>query len=128
MIELPYYEDNDSYKRLKYVRYAYNFLIGLRTSYKEAKEIANYIQIFLKKELELDIMFEIKDFTKGYIKFLGTFIEKRHTILNIKKNNKKFQQRIKTKIQFYAPMNNIINKLIESGFMNKQRKGIPKNK
>ena len=45
-----------------------------------------------------------------------------------KKDNKKFQQCIKTKIKFYAPINNVINLLIENNFMNKQRKGIPKNK
>lgn len=128
LLETPYYEDDESYKRLKYIRYADDFLVGLRTSYKQVKEIAESVKIFMKKELDLEITFDIKDFTKQPIQFLGVLIKNGETMLKyIYKNNIKFKQRIKTRIQFYAPINNIINKLIDRGFMNKQHEGIPKS-
>jgi len=128
MIKISYYEDDELYKSIKYVRYADKILIGLRTSYKEATKIAKSVQSFIKKELDLESNFEIKNFTKKSIKFLEVLIKNGQTKFKyIIKNHKKFQQRIKTKIQFYAPINNIINKLIERGFMDKQHKGIPKN-
>lgn len=128
LLETPYYVDDESYKRLKYIRYADDFLVGLRTSYKQAREVAESIKTFMKIELGLEITFDIKDFTKQPVQFLGVLIKNGKIVLKyIYKNNRKLKQRIKTRIQFYAPINNIINKLIDRGFMNKQHEGIPKS-
>lgn len=51
-----YYENQDpNFRRLQYVRYADDFLIGVIASRKEAEEIMNLIKDFLKDELKLNL-------------------------------------------------------------------------
>jgi hypothetical protein len=127
MLHVNYYKYDDSYKRIKYVRYADNFIIGTCTSYKEVTNIAKEIESFMLENLKLEVKFTIKDFKKETIKFLGVLIKNGNTQLRtFIKNNYKIKQRIKNRIQFYAPIEDIIKKLIDRGFLNKQREGIPK--
>lgn len=66
-------ENTDKYKRLRYCRYADDFLCGVTGSFTEAKEIMNSITKFLEKELSLEVS-ESKtkiQRTTRYIEFLG---------------------------------------------------------
>ena len=66
-------ENTDAYKRLRYCRYADDFVCGVIGSYNDAKTLMETITDFLKRELLLDVSAEktgIKRATKG-IEFLG---------------------------------------------------------
>ncbi|MEG4501943.1 reverse transcriptase domain-containing protein [Microcoleus sp. F10-C6] len=62
------------YRRLSYVRYADDFLLGFIGSVAEAKEIKEKLRTFLADNLKLDMSFEktlITNAHKGAAKFLG---------------------------------------------------------
>lgn len=66
-------ENTDKYKRLRYCRYADDFLLGVIGSYNDAKMLMNSIELFLKDELSLQTSPEktgITRATKG-VDFLG---------------------------------------------------------
>ena len=66
-------ENTDKYKRLRYCRYADDFLLGVIGSYNDAKMLMNSIELFLKDELLLQTSPEktgITRATKG-VNFLG---------------------------------------------------------
>lgn len=68
------YSDNDpNFRRLSYVRYADDFLVGVIASKKEAEEIKNQIQEFLREELKLELNEEKTKIVHNSekIKFLG---------------------------------------------------------
>lgn len=46
---------DDTYKRLKYVRYADDFLIGVIGSKEDCKEIKENIKQFLAEKLKLEL-------------------------------------------------------------------------
>lgn len=53
---IPCYATNDpKFRRLRYIRYADDFLLGLMGPQSEAKEIKDRLQDYLKRELNLDL-------------------------------------------------------------------------
>ena len=48
-------EDTEEYKRLRYCRYADNFICGVIGSYRDAQQIMNSIGAFLKSHLNLEL-------------------------------------------------------------------------
>lgn len=71
--------DNTEFKRMRYVRYADDFLIGVIGSKSETKKIMKAIVDFVETELHLEISKEksgIIDPKKGFI-FLGYEIKTR---------------------------------------------------
>lgn len=78
---LPYTKPDSIFKRLKYIRYADDFLIGVIGSKANAQEIADEVERFLKEELFLEIAREksgIHHGSKG-TQFLGYGIRTRTT-------------------------------------------------
>ncbi len=74
-------ENTDKYKRLRYCRYADDFLCGVTGSYTDAKEIMRLIIEFLDKKLSLEVSEDktiIKKATRN-IEFLGYKIKVRHS-------------------------------------------------
>lgn len=128
ILKTNYYTDNDSYQRLYYVRYADDFLISLRCSYKKAVLIGYEIISFLKDKLKLEVTYNIKDIYKEEIKFLGFLITKGTNVYyrKVTMYNKIFTKRINTTIKIYAPLLDIISKLKSVGFLTKQIKSKPK--
>lgn len=66
-------ENTDEYKRLRYCRYADDFLLGVIGAFSDAKRLMHSIECFLNKELLLQVSPDktgIKRATKG-IEFLG---------------------------------------------------------
>jgi Type II intron maturase len=129
MLKTNYYENDDKFKRGNYVRYADDFLVGLRCSYSEAKKISIKIKEFLFNCLKLETTFIIKDFFKDTIKFLGVLLTKGSNVLlkRVKVNGIMITKRINTRINVYAPLNDIIKKIKSRGFMDSKNKGKSKN-
>ncbi|MGN4257099.1 reverse transcriptase domain-containing protein [Bacillus cereus group sp. MYBKT14-1] len=75
LLQTPYNNPMDeNYRRLKYVRYADDFLIGVIGSKEDAILIKNEIASFLKEELKLELSMEktlITNAFKKHAKFLG---------------------------------------------------------
>ena len=79
-------ENTDKYKRLRYCRYADDFLCGLAGSFTDAKNIMRSITDFLKNDLNLDVSESktgIKRATRN-IEFLGYRIKVRQTGREVK--------------------------------------------
>ena len=54
--QLPYYDPNDpDFRRLRYVRYADDFLLGLNGPKEEAEEIKQKLEVFLRDTLKLEL-------------------------------------------------------------------------
>ncbi|GHO60996.1 hypothetical protein KSB_94710 [Ktedonobacter robiniae] len=55
-LQLPYYDSNDSeYRRLRYIRYADDFLLGFAGPKAEAEDIKEQLRIFLHDHLKLEL-------------------------------------------------------------------------
>ena len=81
-LNVPYSDPfDDNFKRLVYVRYADDFLIGVIGSKQEAKQIKEKIKIFISENLKLELSDEKTLITHSEKKarFLGYDIFVRHT-------------------------------------------------
>ncbi len=58
MKTIPSVIDDDSYRKLEYIRYADDFLLSFAGPKKEAEEIRNRISEFLERELDLELSIE----------------------------------------------------------------------
>jgi group II intron reverse transcriptase/maturase len=112
-----------SYKRLRYVRYADDFLIGVIGSWKDCEEIRNAIHAFLHDELKLELNIDKTKITHARDKtahFLGSDI--RITPLNkrplrlVIRGGKPYRTKANTPPQLLAPIHKLVDKLIEKGF------------
>lgn len=73
--------DDPDYRRLRYVRYADDFLLGYAGAKTEAQEIKDKLKTFLKEKLHLDLSEEktlITHAASGKAKFLGYEISALH--------------------------------------------------
>ena len=61
------------FKRLHYIRYADDFLIGIQGSKAEAEQLRNWLEVFLREELQLELSVEKTLVTnaKKRVRFLG---------------------------------------------------------
>jgi len=115
---------NPSYKKLSYVRYADDFIIGIKGSYEEAKiikdrtsEFLTRIGLMLNKEKS-----KITNINKERVLFLGTFIFRgkyRKYVVIDNVGNKRFKRRDALKLRFEAPLLRIIEKLKSTQFIAK---------
>jgi group II intron reverse transcriptase/maturase len=111
------------YKRLRFVRYAYGFLIGVLGSLKDCEEIRDKIHAFLLEELKLNLNLDKTKITHARTEaahFLGTDIritppDKRPLRLETS-GDQKLRQRANIPPLLHAPVNKLVNKLIENGF------------
>lgn len=74
LTSLPYSDQLDpKYKRLKYVRYCDDFIIGIVGSKKDAQAVKNDLEQFLMKELKIELSREktLITHTNKFAKFLG---------------------------------------------------------
>lgn len=108
---------DDNYKRLEYVRYADDFIIGIRGPIKDAKAIKGKVSNFLKEKLNLTLSEEktkITHITEG-IKFLGHIIWKRFTFIT-QKYSGKYRRIIKKYLAIDADYTKLLNRLKILGF------------
>lgn len=111
----------DTYQ-LWYVRYADNFVIGIRGSRKKTQEIYDKVKIFLENALLLEMSVEktlITNIKKNRAKFLGAEIR---SLVSRTFDNKKTKRSYKGtkrapsgKIILLAPIEKIIKKLQDQG-------------
>ena len=117
--------------RIKYVRYADDWLIGLYGSEELAMKIRDEVSKFLHEKLKLELSVEktkITDLHHDKAQFLGFFIR-----INKPKENKRKVALIKGTMRkvkvghnvmtILAPTSKILEKLVKEGFMRVEKKG-----
>ena len=114
---LPSVDPNDpNFRRLYYVRYADDWLIGFAGSHKETVEIKDLCKNFLSK-IKLRLSEEKTVITQGLAGciFLGTRI---HVPLNQEKfkKNSLHKSRANLGVRLNAPLERVINKLHQAGY------------
>ena len=116
-----------NYKRLTYVRYADDWLVGVRGSYNDALEIKSKITEFCR-EISLKVSeskTKITSLSKDKALFLGVHITRsnQNTYYIMKRFNRAKRQALQ--LRFQAPIQNIVARFHKQGFM-KDQKPIPK--
>ena len=110
MCTLPYYEsNNNSYKSLKYVRYADDFIIGVNGSKQDCQFIKNEIGKFLKDKLDLEMSEEktlITHSTK-FANFLGYDIKISHELDTARDKNNTIKRTHHGYVQLRIPKGTI---------------------
>lgn len=120
---------NLMFNGLIYIRYADNFIIGVKGSLKDSKEIGKNITNFLREcalKLNLDKL-TITNFNRETVTFLDTHILKKHEAkkaskLNYK-NDKSYGTKTTSKIIMRAPIKKLLERCILNGFFKKRQSG-----
>jgi len=112
----PVMDFNDpSYKRLKYVRYADDWIIGIRGSFADTKRVLEKVKIFLKNVMCLDIndsKTKITNLNKDKVVFLGTNVfRSKHVKYSAKSSSSK--QRLNLQLQLHVSTDKIRSKLAD---------------
>lgn len=119
MMELPYKDPMDkNYKRLQYVRYADEFIIGVIGSKEDCQQIKHDISFFLKEELKIELSQEKTLITHSSkrARFLGYDIKISHDNKTTKYTASGHKQRTRTmSCELLLPHEVWRNKLIEYG-------------
>lgn len=111
-----------NYKRLKYVRYADDFIIGVTGNYQDCITIREKIQVFLDTALRLNLSLEKTKITHARTNmahFLGTDIRitdlDRRPFRTITRGGTTFLSKVATRPQLLAPIAKIVKKLEDKG-------------
>lgn len=115
------------FKRLHYVRYVDDFVVGVVGSREETIELENKIREFLKSELKLILSPEktlITHFSKEHIFFLGTYIkgtwEREKKLITVKRNEVTRKARMTSRNVLKAPIKLLFEKATLNGFFKKR--------
>ena len=120
--------EDPNFRRLYYVRYADDWLIGFAGTHSEASQIRNVCKTFFNSiDLELNMKkTTISKGTKG-CDFLGARI---HVPLNQKRFKRQTRGKLKARanlgVRINAPMEQIINKLALGNYCDKNGKPLPR--
>lgn len=119
MHKVPYGDPFDpKFRRLAYVRYADDWVIGVRGSLAEAKTILNRVSEFLKTELNLEVNMEKSKIThvgRAKALFLGVLIGRSHH--RYFRDIRSGSQRMALTLRMEAPLSRVVKKLTDAGFM-----------
>jgi len=122
MQQLPYRDPNDAhYRRLGYVRYADDFLLGFSGPKAEAEEIRDQLKSFLQEELKLELSQEktlITHAQSSAAHFLGYEIAIQHS--NDKLSSTTWTRNVNGRVELRVPA-----KVIEEQCATYQAKGKP---
>lgn len=115
-----------SFKRLVYVRYADDFLIGIIGSKKDCEEIRMKVKTFINENLKLELNMEktkISNATTECAKFLGykifTTPENKKPYIKIKRGDEEKVVKSTTRPMMVVDTKELVNKLITKGFARK---------
>lgn len=118
---------DSNFKKLIYVRYVDDFVVGIIGSRKDAVDVRNTIRNFLKDQLNLNLNEEkslITHFSKNFISFLGAYIkgdwEKEKRIGVIKKLGVTRKVKLTSRIVLHALIKDIFEKARLNGFFKKK--------
>jgi len=107
-----------NYRRLSYVRYADDWVIGIRGTYQEAQTILDKVSK-LCSDINLDVSenkTKITNINSSKALFLGTLISRsHHTKYFI--NYRNISQRGSLKLRLEVPINRVLDKLTNVGFI-----------
>lgn len=112
-------EMDANYKRLKYVRYADDFLIGIIGSKEDAKTIKEDIKNFLNEQLALELSEEktLITHTEKPAKFLGYEIHVRKSNLQRRDKRGRLRRSFNKRIYLKVSYDTIKNKLLDYGVL-----------
>jgi group II intron reverse transcriptase/maturase len=108
-----------NFRRLLYVRYADDWIIGIRGTHSETVHIKTQIEEFLKGQMGLDLNKEktlITHAGTGKSLFLGTYIFKSR-VQKLRRNDKNRIVRNSREIRLEAPIQRIVSKLTKANFV-----------
>jgi retron-type reverse transcriptase len=122
-----------NFKRLYYVRYVDDFVVGVVGSRRASVDIQEKIRVFLLDNLKLTLSEEktlLTRFSNDFIFFLGALIkgswEKEKRIKLIKRKGVSRKVRLTSRVVLHAPIKRIFEKATDSGFFFKRsEKAIP---
>ena len=124
---IPFYDPADEkYIRIRYIRYADDFIIGVNGSIKLTALIRERIREFLKTELKIELSIEkthITHISKG-IPFLGYILGRRTLIVKQKYRGKRRNRRMSIPL-LSVDMNRVIKRLSTAGYCDKSGKPKP---
>lgn len=118
LLTIPYYEPaNKEYKRIKYIRYADDWLIGICGGKQDCQDIKKKIEVFLRETLHLELSEEKTLITHSskQAKFLGYGIRLRKEYTVNRDKNGVSKRMHNQAVQFLIPKN-----VIEQFIMNKR--------
>jgi len=109
-----------NYKRLKYVRYADDFLIGITGSKQDAKNIKEDIKKFLSEKLALELSDEktLITHSENAAKFLGYEISVRNSETTKRSANGALRRAYNKRIRLMIGKDMVKNKLLEHNVLN----------
>lgn len=120
-------DKDENFKRMHYVRYADDFLIGINGSYEDCIMIRKKLKTFLEEKLKLTMNLDktkITHATKEAAVFLGYRIHKTKIgSMAIKYNKKGVLTRRTGRVVLDGTINRVVKRLEENGFA--RRGGIP---
>jgi group II intron reverse transcriptase/maturase len=120
MLKVPSKDPMDpNFRKLVYVRYADDWILGIRGTYGECVNLLSDIKTFLKEELKLNLSENktlITNADREKALFLGTHVFRSRKQVYTK--YKSFIRRAGREIRLEAPISRISKKLNEAGFMN----------
>ena len=125
MWSFPRYNTHDElFRRVYYVRYADDFVIGVTGPLNFAKQLKGEIEAFLQENLHLELQnskTKISHLRKQGISFLGTYIKglslKNKFIVTKKMRGLNQKGPANVDLLLYAPQKRIIQKLVDKKFL-----------
>ena len=125
--------NDPNFKRMRFVRYADDFIIGVSGSLQNCQTIKNDLAIFLKEELGLELSSSktlITPATKEKAHFLGfdiaiTPYSKRQLVRSVRKDGSIRLSAQTSRPQILAPIKKIVAKLESKGYCKQGEKGTP---
>ena len=125
--------NDPNYKRMRFIRYADDFIIGVIGSHQDCQTIKKEQTDFLSQEQRLELSeakTQITHASKDKARFQGydlaiTPYQKRQQIKSVGKNNKEKQIAQTSRQQIQAPQSEIVSKLASKGYCKKGKQGAP---
>ena len=117
-IQVPYSDPMDTeYKRVVYVRYADDFLIGVIGSKEDAKQVKIDVGEFIKEQLHLEMSPEKTLITHGndFARFLGYLVTVSREQNRTRTKNGFTRRTYVGKVKLYVPKEKWLNRLLSYG-------------
>jgi group II intron reverse transcriptase/maturase len=120
-----------NFRRLHYIRYADDFVIGIIGTKRESRIIWSDLRRFLNESLLLTLNLNkthISHFNSDGVLFLGTSIrgnhEKEKVVRTVKKGNLTVKVRTTSRTRLSAPIESILKRAYENGFFKRKQSKI----
>lgn len=118
--------EDPNFRRLQYVRYGEDFLIGITGKHSEIIRVRQEIKDFLFNSLSLNLNLDkthVIHFNREGLNFLSTFIsgnqKKEEKVQIIQRVNKNVKARSTSLVRLKVPISKVLEKVLENGFFKK---------